>query len=124
MDAYPGLTNRVSGHGAGDYGVRHVLEIIEDYTAEPFEAKEPLILISITKSYEDQAKNVYDAVWVPATKANFPWLIDDIPGRFGFEGNPANKPIERLYLRKRVPDEFRAKGAANPVRFIEPRQQT
>lgn len=44
IDAYPGLTNRVSGHGAGDYGVRHVVEIIADYGALPFEPKEPLII--------------------------------------------------------------------------------
>jgi hypothetical protein len=62
IDAYPGLTNRVSGHGAGDYGVRHVVEIIAEYAAEPFKVKEPLILISIGRSYDDEGKNIYDAV--------------------------------------------------------------
>ena len=47
IDAYPGLTNRVEGHGSGDYGSRHVEEIVAQYSAEPFEVKEPLMLIYI-----------------------------------------------------------------------------
>ncbi len=151
IDAYPGLTNRVSGHGTDDYGVRHVKEIITEYKAEEFEAGEPLILISIAKSYE--VRDVYEAVrgcwrinpdkakrfklvlahrrglvvgafrpkeWMPATKTNFPKLDDDEPGRFGFVGEPAEQAVASLYVGKRVPDKYRAKGAANPVRFIEP----
>jgi hypothetical protein len=154
IDAYPGLTNRVGGCGAGDYGSRHVEEIIAEYEAKPFEAREPLILISIAKSYEDAGKSIYDAVrgcwkidanrarrfnlvlahrrgivlgafrpteWLPATKTSFPWLDDDIPGRFGFVGEPAENATAKLYIGMRVPDAYRAKGAANPVRFIEPR---
>jgi hypothetical protein len=49
IDAYPGLENQVSGHDSDDYGARHIVEIISDYTAQPFEAAEPLILISIGK---------------------------------------------------------------------------
>src|SRR5437868_1331360 len=36
IDAYPGLTNRVGGHGSGDYGARHVTQIIADYEAQPY----------------------------------------------------------------------------------------
>lgn len=50
IDAYPGTTNKVSGHGSGDYGCRHVEEIVSEYDAQPFVAKEPLILISIAQS--------------------------------------------------------------------------
>ncbi len=153
MDAYPGLTNRVSGHGTDDYGVRHVEEIIAEYAAQPFEPREPLILISIGKTYEDENRTIYDAVrgvwrisaeraknfklvlahrrglvlgafrprdWLPATKANFPWLDGDIPGRIGFVGEPAAEKVASLYIGKRVPDVYRRKGAANPVRFVEP----
>jgi hypothetical protein len=151
IDAYPGLTNEVSGHGSGDYGCRHVEQIVKEYAAEPFEPREPLILISIARSYEEEEKSIYDAVrgvwrisvskaksfklvlahrngivvgcyrpteWLPATKENFSWLADDIPGRFGFVGVPAETAVESLYNGKRVPDKFRRKGAANPVRFI------
>ncbi len=153
IDAYSSLTNKVSGHGAGDYGCRHVEQIVSEYAAKPFAATEPLILISIAKSYDEEGKDIYDAVrgvwridvkkaknfrlvlahrrglvlgafrpreWLPATKANFPWLDGDIPGRSGFVGKPAEQAAASLYIRRRVPDVYRAKGAANPVRFIRP----
>ena len=151
IDAYPGLTNEVGGHDSGDYGCSHVEEVVAKYGAEPFEAREPLILISIAKSYEEEGKNVYEAVrsvwrlnqdkakdfklvlahrrgivvgafrpeeWLPATKKNFPLLSEDIPGRFGFEGREAEPEVKRLYINRGVPNAFRRKGAANPVRFI------
>lgn len=152
IDAYAGLTNKVKGRDSGDYGCRHVEQIIAEYAAQPFEANEALILISIAKSYDEEERNIYDAVraawridphraknfrlvlphrrglvlgafrpigdWLPATKANFPWLDDDIPGRFGFIGTRAEPEVASRYTGKRIPDEYRAKGAANPVRFV------
>jgi hypothetical protein len=152
MDAYPGLTNQIGGRGSGDYGTRHALEILTEYKAEPFVAREPLILISIGKSYEEGAKSIYDAVrgcwvlnpararkhklvlahrrgivvgvfrateWLPSTPANFPWHAGD-ESRWDFEGRPAEEETARIYMGKRVPEIYRAKGAANPIRFIEP----
>jgi len=152
MDAYPGLTNQVGGHGSGDFGVRHAVELIAEYSADPFEAREPLILISIGKAYYEEDKDIYEAVrgcwvinperarkhnlvlahvrgivvgvfrpmdWVRSTKANFPWHTGE-DNRWGFVGEPAEEETARLYMRKRVPEAYRAKGAANPVRFIEP----
>jgi hypothetical protein len=58
--------------------------------------------------------------WIEATKKNFPELAATLPDRWGFEGKEADADISRYYLRKRVPDQFRRKGAANPVRFIDP----
>lgn len=151
IDAYPGLSNEVTGHGSDDYGCRHVEQIIAEYAAEPFEPMEPLILISIAKSYDEEERSVYDAVrgvwkinpqkaqsfklllahrrgvvvgafrpdnWVPATRTNFPWLSEDVPGRVGFTGRPAEQAAQDAYMRKRVPDRLRRKGAANPVRFV------
>jgi hypothetical protein len=153
IDAYPGLTNKVSGHGAGDYGCRHVEQIVSEYAARPFEAREALILISIARSYEEGEKSIYNSVrgvwrvdvdragsfklvlahrrgivlgafrpskWLPATKTHLPWLDNDMPGRFGFIGKPAELQTARLYNQKRVPDIYRVKGAANPVRFVQP----
>jgi hypothetical protein len=152
IDAYPGLKNRVGGHDSGDYGVRHAVEIIAEYMAEPFEPREPLILINIGKSYNDETRNIYEAVrgcwvissqrarehklvlahrrgivvgafrptdWLPSTTANFPWHTGD-GNRWGFVGEPADEETARIYVRKRVPEAYRAKGAANPVRFIKP----
>jgi hypothetical protein len=154
IDAYPGLTNIVGGHGSGDYGVRHVEQIIAEYTVEPFVPVESLILISIGKSFDEEGHSIYDAVrcawrinpdkansrklvlaqrrgvvveafrpsgpWIPATKQNFPRLAEDIPGRWGFEGKVAEQEVREKYVRRRVPDKFRKKGAAYPIRFVEP----
>ena len=152
IDAYPSLTNKVSGHGAGDYGCRHVEEIVTEYAAQPFKAREPLILISIGQSYVEERRDIYEAVryawridvnkaeqfhlvlarrrglvvgafrptkWLKATKANFPGMNNDVPGRWGFEGGPAEPATEALYLRKRVPDKYRSKRDQNPIRYIE-----
>ena len=61
IDAYPGLTNKVRGHGARDYGSRHVDEIMREYAAEEFKVKEPLLMISIGSHYY-KCNTPYDAV--------------------------------------------------------------
>ena len=153
IDAYPGLTNKVGGHQSGDYGTRHVEQIISEYSRESFVADEPLILISIGQSFYDETASIYDAVraawrlditkartyglvlahrqgmvigafrphdWMPALKTHFPWLAEDIPKRCGFVGEPAGSTVAALYVGKRVPDGYRTRGAANPVRYISP----
>ena len=35
------------------------------------------------------------------------------------EGDPADAATASLYVGKRVPEKYRAKGAANPVRLIQ-----
>jgi hypothetical protein len=152
MDAYPDLSNQAGGHGSGDYGVRSVVEIIAEYSMEPFIAREPLMLISISKSFQEENKSIYDAVrgcwkikadkarkyklvlahrrgivlgafrpnkWLPSTSLNFPWHDGD-ENRWGFVGEPAEAETTSLYVQKRVPDQYRAKGAAFPVRYVEP----
>ncbi len=61
IDAYPGLTNLMEGHGSGDYGSRHVEEIVAQYAAEPFEVEESLILIYVGR-YLHRHDNPYHAV--------------------------------------------------------------
>ena len=68
IDAYPGLTNQVSGHGSVDYGSRHVEEIIKEYALEEFQVEEDLMLISIGVTY-NQMDDYYDAV-------RFAWRVD------------------------------------------------
>ena len=62
IDAYPGLTNQIGGHGSGDFGSRHVEEIVQRYGTEPFEVRHSLILIYIGASYRNYRDNPYDAV--------------------------------------------------------------
>ena len=68
IDAYPGLTNKVRGHGARDYGSRHVEQIIDEYAGEEFEVKEPLMLISIGRLFYER-EDPYDAV-------RFAWKVN------------------------------------------------
>ncbi len=146
IDAYPGLTNIVVGPGS-DYGAMHAQEIIQKYSAQPAEFKHRAILINVNRSaletslYEatryawkidvKKAKRaeIVAAVrfgiiievftptdWLPATSENFPGR-DPVPGRVGFRGNNADKDIRQLYIGKRVPDEYRKQGPANPVKY-------
>lgn len=54
--------------------------------------------------------------WLEATAENFPGR-DPVPGRFGFEGEPASDGTRNLYVGKRVPDKYRRPGAANPIKY-------
>lgn len=60
--------------------------------------------------------------WLEATSANFPGRSDR-PGRFGFVGRKASAEIQRLYVGKRIPDEYRKRGAANPIRYVQKSQK-
>lgn len=149
IDAYSGLTNIAGGFGS-DYGAMHAKEIIQRYAAEPAEFKHRVMLISVNRSaaetslYEatryawkvnlSKAKRTevilatrqglivgafIAQAWLPATSANFP-SREDIPGRFGFVGEEAPSEIRNLYVGKRVPDEYRKRGSANPIRYSRP----
>ena len=54
--------------------------------------------------------------WLPATTENFPGH-EPGPGRHGFVGADASDTIQRMYIGKRLPDEYRKRGAANPIKY-------
>jgi uncharacterized protein len=56
--------------------------------------------------------------WLEATPENFPGTTVARRGRWGFVGREARKDIADLYLRRRLPDNLRKRGAANPIRYI------
>jgi hypothetical protein len=56
--------------------------------------------------------------WLPATSENFPGMTDFPEGRWGFVGHEAPDHIRKLYVRKRLPDDLRKKGSANPIRYV------
>ncbi len=147
IDAYPGLTNIAGGTGGNDYGVMHAKEIMRRYSAEPAVFQHKALLISvnrsaaerslydatryawkISKSKAKQAQVILATVqglivgafiadeWLDATAANFPGR-DEVPGRLGFVGREAHADISRLYVGRRVPDEYRKRGAANPIKY-------
>jgi len=147
IDAYPGLTNVAGGKGSDDYGVMHAKEIIRRYAAEPAQFRHRALLISVNKSsaetslYEatryawkispsnaKKAELILATVqglivgafvaddWLPATPGNFPGR-QGVPGRFGFIGRDAPPDISRLYVGKSIPDKYRKRGAANPIKY-------
>ena len=147
IGAYPGLTNLIGGTGSNDYGVMHVIEVINRYCAEPAEFHHKALLISvarsaleaqlyeatrfawkISKSKAEQADVILATnqgmiigafiaeKWLEATADNFPGR-ETIKGRYGFIGHQANPDLEKFYVGKRVPDEFRKRGAANPIKY-------
>jgi len=54
--------------------------------------------------------------WLDATAQNFPGRMD-MPGRLGFVGREAPQTIKNFYVNKSVPDEYRKRGAANPIKY-------
>lgn len=55
--------------------------------------------------------------WMVATEDNFPEFHESHPDRIGFVGSEAEVEIKNLYMRKRVPDSYRKRGAANPIKY-------
>lgn len=147
MDAYPGLTNLAGGVGGSDFGAMHAREIMRRYAAEPAVFQHRALLISVNRSaaetslYEatrfawkisrsraKQAEVILATMrglivgafvaddWLDATSVNFPGR-EDVPGRLGFVGREASEEIKRLYVGKRVPDQYRKRGAASPIKY-------
>ena len=125
----------------------HAKEIIRRYAAPPAVFKHKAMLISVNRSaaesslYEAtryawkvnpakarKAEVILSTIqglivgafvadeWLEATSANFPGR-EDMLGRFAFNGHEAPATTRGLYVGKRVPDEYRKPGAANPVKY-------
>lgn len=53
---------------------------------------------------------------IPATSDNFPGR-EPAPDRMGFIGVEAPDTLKRLYVGKRVPDDYRKQGMSNPIKY-------
>jgi uncharacterized protein len=147
IDAYPGLTDVAGGVGNNDFGAMHAKEIITRYSAELATFRHKAVLINVNRSatetslYEAtrfawkiditkaEKAEVVLAIrqgliveafipqrWMAATSVNFPGR-DSVLGRYGFEGDVASPEVRNLYVGKRIPDEYRKRGAANPIKY-------
>lgn len=56
--------------------------------------------------------------WLEATPKNFPGTTEPAEGRWGFVGKEAPPDVAEQYLRHRLPDSMRRRGAANPIRYV------
>jgi uncharacterized protein len=148
IDAYPGLTNVAGGHGNSDFGAMHAAEILRRYAAPPAVFEHRALLISVNRSATDTSLyeatryawklqlakarraevilatrqglivGAFVATdWREATDGNFPGH-ESVPGRYGFIGGEAPAGLWKQYVGKRVPDEYRKPGAANPIRYV------
>ncbi|WP_433780420.1 LEM-3-like GIY-YIG domain-containing protein [Flavobacterium anhuiense] len=142
IDAFPGTTNLAGGRYSNDVGPMNSYEILQRYKAETADLMHKIIMISINRSVNDN--DIYDAVrfaWKldpkRAQKAEYVlavekgiivgvfkaenWYLAELPNqtskRYGFNGQQAPRDIQGLYLRKRIPEEYRKKGASNPVKY-------
>lgn len=60
IDAYPGLTNIMSGAGSNEYGAAHIKELIATYQPETVVFQHKVLMISVNRSSKDV--DLYDAV--------------------------------------------------------------
>jgi hypothetical protein len=148
IDAYPGITNIMDGHGNSDFGAMHASEVVKKYAAPVAELTDiKAILINvhrsaldssiyestryawrINKSKAEQADLILATLqgivievfvadrWLEANSENFPGK-EPVDGRFGFIGRVAQTEFRSKYIHKRLPDEYRKKGASNPIKY-------
>lgn len=71
IDAFSGLSNIAGGHGSGDRGPMHPVEIIDKYDLPviDFEPEHRLVLINVNRFAESGSENLYRQV-------RFAWRLD------------------------------------------------
>lgn len=137
IDAYPEVTNQVGGRASDARGMMHADQVVERYEAQEARFVHKVLLININRTATE--RGVYDAVrsaWVldpkRAEKAELVLAVQQglIVGVFvaekwqpaddehwEFVGHEASEEVAKLYLRRRVPDSMKKRGAANPIRY-------
>lgn len=147
IDAYPGITNLMSGYGSeyGMMNTYEILNKYKaetavldhdvlmitinrsiseksTYNATRFawkldvqRAEKAMYILAVEKGI---IVDVFVAhKWHKARKQYFPEFANHTNKRYGFIGKEANEDIKSLYVGKKVPDEYRKKGASNPIKY-------
>lgn len=82
---------------------------------DPKKAKKAEIVLAVEQGL---IIGVYVAdEWREATPGNFPGAAAFTNKRWGFVGHEAPEQIKVLYIRRRLPDTMRKRGAANPIKY-------
>lgn len=140
IDAYPGLTNAVGGHGSGVRGCMSAQQVEELYrlAEAQFPSAEKILLIIVNRSATD-GKPLIEATagdWKlnqsRAARADIVLAVVDgaIREAYRLHGNliqvgdrwrlplvEADEEVRSRYRNKRVPGVFRKPGSANPIRY-------
>ncbi len=121
IDAYPGLTNLVEGHGSGNYGSRHVEEIVAQYAAEEFVVRESLLLIFIGR-YLRVTGDPYDSVrchWrLNVDRARDRLVLAQANGLVVGAYRPSQwMPATRENFPGRVDEDFVSRSTGKPTRW-------
>ncbi len=142
IDCYPGLTNIQNGF-ASDRGVNNAEVLQRDLSYEVFNDVKDLkyCIIKIKNCMINDEKNVYESVrkhWrvnldrmnnIPYVLAAHNGVIIDVfevdswykspnvSGRCMFDGKPAPESIKKLFINKRLPNNYTQKGMASPVLY-------
>jgi len=147
IDAYPGLTNIMGGHGSNEFGPAHASQIMERYTAREMVIAHKILLISVNRTAaEEDLYHATQHAWkldpARAAKADYvvatvqglgkgafevtEWLEataknfpgrDAVEGRYGFIGKQAPEEIVSMYRGAKTPAQYRKRGASNPVKY-------
>ena len=140
IDAYPGLTNQQSGHGA-ERGVITMEDFqkyvqIDDYD----EPSEDYIIIKTTNGAIDENGSLYEATrqaWKASLDNARPykyvlsvvygivrevyevskWYRCQDSNRIAFEGEPTKHAELQGLKGKRIPEQYRQKGSSNPFLY-------
>ena len=140
IDAYPGLTNIQNGHGSADRGCMSVEQILRDAKAkEAVFGNRKLLIIKIRTSVILAAGSVYEAVrasWkIDEAKAkglpvlavengiirgvfSAKWHLSGNGPRKEFDGKPIEETWARDLVGRRIPEAYRGKAEANPIRYV------
>lgn len=90
---------------------------------DPERAKKADFVLAVEKGIivdvlEVEVNEKGEKQWLTATPKNFPELVEERKERFGFKGKPTTQEdILKLYKRKRLPEEYRKRGASNPIKY-------
>jgi len=108
IDAYPGLTNKIDGHGNEEFGSMHAVTIMKRYAAEEAEFDRKTLLITVNQSAHTQS--LYEATrksWVlsPHRAAKAEVILPVVRG---------------MIIGAFVADEWLETGAANSNNYNVP----